>query len=101
MKPEVFLTPSRPRATVTQHTVGGGMAAGAHSRTLERPTLGSVRFLCAQCNANVPHIHTTSTSRTQDAVLLYLAASVVCARFTVCVVCVCMCDTDHNVDTRR
>ena len=28
-----------------------------HSRTLERPTLGSVRSFCAQCNTNVPYIH--------------------------------------------
>ena len=31
-----------------------------HSRTLERPTLGSVRSFCADGNANVPSIHTTS-----------------------------------------
>ena len=31
-----------------------------HSRTLERPTLGSVRSFCANGNANVPYIHATS-----------------------------------------
>ena len=29
-------------------------------RTLERPTLGSVRSFCASGNANVPYIHATS-----------------------------------------
>ena len=31
-----------------------------HSRTLERPTLGSVQSFCADGNANVRYIHTTS-----------------------------------------
>ena len=51
----------RAREQPSLASVGGaGQGAGAASRTLERPTLRSVRFFCTKCIVNVQMTHTTS-----------------------------------------